>query len=231
MANPSKIFCEWAADRNISGFQEGIMPEKDLIDKAAARLVNDIREGIVPDSSQIEELIVWFPFLENVRKQIIAQDKQLIISLLQDKNTQPFGVLLSRGILHDDDITVSLKKLFQTAEDPNVKLGLFHALSARKINDETRSQLSDFVADNLHLFVDESARYSSLAKSVIDVCRQRMDDPEYKEKRWYYLFMAHGESRSEEVKILLNEYINDSDSFIAQTAKKSLEIFEKKLSQ
>jgi hypothetical protein len=203
MAQVSEKFCDWAA----------------------TKLLEDVREGVLPGSISLED-IIWNPFLDSIRKQTREEDREAIVKLLKISDYSAWGLILSRGLSQDDEITNELRSLFESSPDRITKLSAFHELSYRKVSENLRDVLGDFLIHNLSLFMEEELRYFGSSDVIIDRCHERMCDAKFINKRWVYLFTVHCSDDIEAAKTFVRQYLNDKDPFVCKMAQKSLSLLE-----
>lgn len=201
MTKPSEGFCDWAA----------------------RQLLTSIRQGQLPACADVPDF-AFDPFLAMLRDLVEPSDRELILQLLKHYRSKMWGALLSRGILGDPEITQELVKLFDTTENEEQQLGLFHHLSARPTSAEVQERLMEWLEGHLELFVEEQKRFFQPKERVLEKVRNRMELPAYANKRFIYLFSVHASEDPDQIRDFVGQYVDDPDPLVARSAKRSLDL-------
>lgn len=199
MTSPNKAFCEWAA----------------------SKLLEQIRRNDLTPSINYKDFI-WFPLPDSLWEQVNPSDKTIIINLVNDPSTFHWGLLLSRGLPNDVDITDILLNIFSSTNDPERKLFLFHEIAYREANESIKNVLLDYIVNSMPLFLELEKKYFGSEEVIIERCIERVNNKKFANKRWVYLFTAHASNNANDKRDFINKFVNDKDAFISEAAARSL---------
>lgn len=203
MSSPNKAFCDWAA----------------------SKLLEQIRRNDLTPSLNYNDFI-WFPLPDSLWEQVVPSDKTIIITMVNDPNMFHWGLLLSRGLPKDTDITELLLNIFNSTNDPERKLFIFHEIAYRDTNDGIKNVLLDYLVSNMPLFLELEKKYFGSEDVIIERCNERVNNSKFANKRWVYLFTAHASNNAKDKNDFINKFVNDKDEFISKAATRSLTLVQ-----
>jgi hypothetical protein len=93
-----------------------------------------------------------------MRDEVTADDREIVLTLINQEPTRMFGGLLSRGLPDDPAITDALTVAYRAEWDKDRKLGLFHQLTARSTSDELRDELATWAEANAEELIQRATR-------------------------------------------------------------------------
>jgi hypothetical protein len=206
MERPRREFCEWAA----------------------RKLLADLRTGRVPDELQVEDFS-FYPMTDYLWAEMGTEDgdKDLLLNLLDNPNTEGWGSLLWRGFPDDPDVEKCILRWLRMPRYPDDSYYAFHDLAYRDISEETRRELTQWLSENQELYQRKELEYFGGPQVVVAKCRERMADPKFQKKRWVYILTALGAGDQKKVAEFLSDYVSDEDAFVAGLARRALEHLER----
>jgi hypothetical protein len=186
-------------------------------DWAATRLLVQIRSGRLPVELTPGDL-TWGNMVDAVRSRLNADDRRLVLTLLEEEVSVMWGDMLSRAV-EGDDVTAALDSAFEALDDVDRKLGLLHHLSARRLEPGQVRRLMAWASLHASALIEEQRRMFSGPDGPARLMK-RLDDPMYAQKRWVYMYSLHALDRAT-ARRLLAHYQDDDDLQVRQAAADS----------
>ena len=196
MANASHDFCDWAAQALLTKLRDGKPPH-----------------GLTPAD------LNWSPMRERFRAALTPADAPIVEVFLADDETVMWGAVMSRAITNES-ISVALLSAFRREPDLERKLGLLHHLAVRPLGASDREELAEWCEqERTTVLAEQMAQFGGATGE--QQLQDRLRDPFYAEKRWFYMYTAQALERPVARQILL-EHLDDEDALVAETAARSL---------
>jgi hypothetical protein len=196
VSNASLGFCDWAAQALLAALRAGEPPQR-----------------LTPAD------LNWAPMRERFRAALTPADTPIVESFLSDDHTVMWGAVMSRSIT-DESITVALLSAFRREGDTERKLGLLHHLAVRRLDAPDREELAAWCErQRAIVLADQMAQFGGATGE--QQVRDRLSDPAYAEKRWFYMYSAQALDRPV-ARQILREHLEDEDALVATTAARSL---------
>jgi hypothetical protein len=187
-------------------------------DWAAAALLARLRDGEPPEELTPGELN-WTPMRERFRAALRPSDAALVERFLGDDRTVMWGAVMSRAV-EGEGITQALLEAFRRETDFERRLGLFHHITVRPLGTAEREELASWCERWDDAVIEEQVGLFS-GPAGEQWLRDRLSDPAYELKRWFYMYTAHALAPAS-ARRLLHEHLDDVDPLVARSAARSL---------
>jgi len=188
---------------------------------AADRLLEDIRRGEVPEGLTPGD-VAWDPMSTAVRARIEPQDRDVARRLAAEPETATWGAFLGRAFLDDETLTRLIVDQHEHEHALERKIGLFHHVTARHLNQPQREHLERWVQGHLDAFVDEQRLAFSDADGADRLAaRIESEEPGFRAKRWAYMYSALA-LPAVRARALLSLHRDGDDPVVASAARTAL---------
>jgi NADPH-dependent ferric siderophore reductase len=199
-----------------------------LAEYLSRKIIEDIRSGKTL-SPEICESVCHFPLIDFLRRLVQPDDWNHIKLLLEANHVdiRTLGRALLNRILNVNGVREYLVRAWrssgQTIRD---KIGLqFTLLNYEDLDPQVQKELSEFVFENWNEWLSEgTTRWAAGEQNVLDFVRKRLSDEKTTPtKRWVYICGAAASPDKNEVIRIIEEYVNNSDAFLSEIARRVLE--------
>lgn len=193
----------------------------------ADKVMQDLRNsGSIPEHLAAD--IHRQPYIDPIRSLVRTEDIPTILPLAdskQPKHVQALALSLLKGFEKDSRVRQFFSSLWQTELDFAARQSLmWRILDDPDLDTGFHEEIYDFVKSNWNSWLDNQVRWHGGPENVLESVQQRISDPKTtRTKDWAYLCVSLGATNKENVRALLNCYVESKVSIVGPVAQDLLE--------